>query len=178
MALVVAASLFVYLLNSGGKPAALFVIGIAMGIALYHASFGFTGAYRRAIVEKDIAGVSAQLIMIAAAMLLFAPILARGDIFGQVVVGAVAPVSVSMAFGALIFGIGMQLGGGCGSGTLYTVGGGNLRMIVVLIFFAWAGFGEAWISNGGPGFPGSAACRLANAWGGHPRSLSNRSLWY
>ena len=140
MALVVAASLFVYLLKSGGKPAALFVIGIAMGIALYHASFGFTGAYRRAIVEKDIAGVSAQMIMITAAMLLFAPILARGDIFGQVVVGAVAPVSVSMAFGALIFGIGMQLGGGCGSGTLYTVGGGNLRMIVVLIFFCLGGF--------------------------------------
>ena len=29
----------------------------------------------------------------------------------------------------------MQLGGGCASGTLYTVGGGSARMVVTLIFF-------------------------------------------
>jgi uncharacterized membrane protein YedE/YeeE len=29
----------------------------------------------------------------------------------------------------------MQLGGGCGSGTLFTVGGGSARMLVTLIFF-------------------------------------------
>jgi uncharacterized membrane protein YedE/YeeE len=29
----------------------------------------------------------------------------------------------------------MQLGGGCGSGTLFTVGGGSSRMLVTLIFF-------------------------------------------
>ncbi|MCK1786253.1 bifunctional hydroxymethylpyrimidine kinase/phosphomethylpyrimidine kinase, partial [Pseudomonas sp. TNT11] len=31
--------------------------------------------------------------------------------------------------------IGMQLGGGCASGTLFTVGGGNARMLVTLFFF-------------------------------------------
>ena len=40
-----------------------------------------------------------------------------------------------MLVGALIFGLGMQLGGGCGSGTLFTVGGGNARMLVTLAFF-------------------------------------------
>ena len=34
-----------------------------------------------------------------------------------------------------MFGIGMQLGGGCASGTLYTVGGGSTRMIVTLAAF-------------------------------------------
>ena len=29
----------------------------------------------------------------------------------------------------------MQLGGGCASGTLYTVGGGSARMLVTLFFF-------------------------------------------
>src|SRR5205823_14213362 len=33
------------------------------------------------------------------------------------------------------FGIGMQLGGGCASGTLYTVGGGSTRMLVTLAAF-------------------------------------------
>jgi len=40
-----------------------------------------------------------------------------------------------VVFGAFIFGIGMQMGGGCASGTLFTVGGGNARMLVTLLFF-------------------------------------------
>ena len=55
------------------------------------------GRRRIGLDQEAVAGISAQMIMITAAMLLFAPILARGDIFGQAVVGAVAPVSVSMA---------------------------------------------------------------------------------
>ena len=37
--------------------------------------------------------------------------------------------------GAFTFGIGMQLANGCGSGTLYTVGGGSGRMLIALLFF-------------------------------------------
>ena len=47
-------------------------------------------------------------------------------------------ITVTLAFrpvGAFLFGLGMQLGGGCASGTLYTAGGGNTRMLVTLIFF-------------------------------------------
>ena len=127
--------LFVYLLSLGAGQALPFLIGIALGIALYHAAFGFTGAYRRAILERDISGVSAQMVMLAAAMLLFAPVLAKGVVFGQTVTGALAPVSLSMAFGAFIFGIGMQVGGACASGSLFTAGGGNLRILLVLVFF-------------------------------------------
>jgi len=148
VALVVAVGLFLHLLGSSGRSALLFVIGVALGFTLYHAAFGFTGAYRRAILEKDISGVSAQLIMLAAAMLLFAPILAQGAALGHGVAAAVAPVSVSMVFGAMIFGIGMQLAGGCGSGTLFTAGGGNLRMVLVLAFFCagglWASLDLHW----------------------------------
>ncbi len=42
---------------------------------------------------------------------------------------------MSVMIGAFIFGIGMQLGGGCASGTLYTVGAGSAHMIVTLFFF-------------------------------------------
>jgi uncharacterized membrane protein YedE/YeeE len=34
-----------------------------------------------------------------------------------------------------MFGAGMQLAGGCASGTLYTVGGGSVRMLVTLTAF-------------------------------------------
>ncbi|NQU59850.1 MAG: YeeE/YedE family protein [Rhodospirillales bacterium] len=139
VALALAAGLFIHLSASGAKLPALFAVGLGMGVALYHAAFGFTAAYRRAFLEGDISGITAQLVMLAAAMLLFAPVLAEGKIFGHGVSGAIAPVGISMAFGAFIFGIGMQLGGGCGSGTLFTVGGGNLRMVLTLVFFCIGG---------------------------------------
>ena len=168
LALVLVAGLFIHLSLSGFKLPALFAVGIGLGVSLYHASFGFTGAYRRAILEGDISGITAQLIMLAAAMLLFAPVLAEGRIFGHGVTGAVAPVSVSMAFGAFIFGIGMQLGGGCGSGTLFTAGGGNLRMVLVLVFFCvgglWGSFDLYWWA----GLPGIGSVSLANELGWGP----------
>ena len=46
-----------------------------------------------------------------------------------------SPVGVSVVVGAFLFGVGMQLGGGCASGTLYTAGGGNTRMLITLIAF-------------------------------------------
>ena len=64
-----------------------------------------------------------NLVMLAIAVMLFFPVLSAGSIFGQPVHGNVSPVGVSLLFGAFIFGIGMQIGGGCASGTLYTVGG-------------------------------------------------------
>ncbi len=49
--------------------------------------------------------------------------------------GAIAPLGPSLLIGAFVFGIGMQLANGCGSGTLYTAGGGSGRMLVTLAFF-------------------------------------------
>jgi len=119
-----------------GRLGVLFLVGGGIGIALYHAAFGFTAAYRHAIVRREVTGVLAQIAMIALAMLAFAPVLAAGRIFGHGVVGAVAPVGVSVVVGSFLFGLGMQLGGGCGSGTLYTVGGGSARMLVTLVAFS------------------------------------------
>jgi len=111
-----------------------------LGISLYHASFGFVGVYRRLFEQRDMTGVTAQLVMLGLAILLFAPILAQGYAFGHGVVGAIAPVSVSMAIGAFLFGIGMQMGGACASGTLFTSGAGNPRMLLMLFFFCIGAF--------------------------------------
>ena len=118
----------------------LFLIGGLLGVSLYHAAFGFTSAYREAILYRDVAGVRAQLVMLAMAMLLFAPVLAAGEAFGRGVVGAVAPAGLQVAVGSFLFGLGMQLGGGCGSGTLYTAGGGNTRMAITLVAFCLGAF--------------------------------------
>jgi len=113
----------------------LFLIGGLLGLTLYHASFGFTGGWRRFVVERRGNAIRAQMLMIAAASVVFIPLLALGNANGQALVGAFAPVGVSVLVGAAMFGLGMQLGGGCGSGTLFTVGGGSSRMLVTLVFF-------------------------------------------
>lgn len=117
------------------RQAVLFVIGGLLGLTLYHASFGFTGGWRRFVVERRGNAIRAQMLMIAAASVVFIPLLAIGSANGQPLVGAFAPVGVSVLVGAAMFGLGMQLGGGCGSGTLFTVGGGSSRMLVTLVFF-------------------------------------------
>lgn len=117
------------------RQAVLFSIGGLLGITLYHASFGFTGGWRRMAVERRGRPMRAQLLMIAVAATVMIPLLSMGSFAGQTLVGAIAPVGVSVLVGAAMFGLGMQLGGGCGSGTLFTVGGGSSRMLVTLAFF-------------------------------------------
>lgn len=118
-----------------GRQAALYVVGALLGMSLYHAAFGFTSAWRVFIADGRGAGLRAQMLMLAIGVLLFFPALSAGSLFGRPVVGLVAPAGTSVIVGAFMFGIGMQLGGGCASGTLYTVGGGSTRMIVTLVAF-------------------------------------------
>lgn len=123
----------VHLVQVGWRAAVLWAVGLLLGLALYHASFGFASGYRRMIVARDMRGVQAQLLLLALTALLFAPLLAAGSAFGRDIGGAWAPLGVPVSVGAFLFGLGMQLAGGCGSGTLYTAGGGSLRMVAVLI---------------------------------------------
>src|SRR5262249_26150720 len=117
------------------RQGALFLLGGALGLVLYHALFGFTSAWRVFIANGRGAGLRAQMLMLAVAVLLFFPVLAQGSLFGQPVHGEYGAVGMSVLVGAFLFGLGMQLGGGCASGTLYTAGGGNTRMLVTLAFF-------------------------------------------
>jgi uncharacterized membrane protein YedE/YeeE len=119
----------------GPRQGALLLVGAACGLVLYHAAFGFTGAFRALVTIGDGRGLQAQMLMLAVATVLFAPILAAGEVFGTPVAGAVAPAGVAVLAGAFVFAIGMQLGGGCGSGTLYHLGSGATPMILTLSGF-------------------------------------------
>src|SRR5947209_7761961 len=117
------------------RQGALYLLGGALGVTLYHALFGFTSAWRIFISDRRGVGLRAQMIMLALAVLLFFPSLAAGKLFGQPVHGEYGAVGIGMLTGAFLFGVGMQLGGGCASGTLYSAGGGNTRMLVTLAAF-------------------------------------------
>ena len=121
--------------SASTRTALLFATGTALGVVLYQSLFGFTSAFRVLLADGRSAGFRAQMVMLGVACLLFFPALAGGSLFGQPVTGFVSPVGISLAVGSFLFGMGMQLGGGCASGTLFSVGGGSTRMVLTLLFF-------------------------------------------
>ena len=122
-------------LQYGGNHALLWGLGAALGYALYRGSFSFAGGFREALADGRGAGLRAQMLMLAILVTVMLPAIQAGTLAGAPVRGIVFPAGVAVVIGAFIFGIGMQLGGGCASGTLYTAGGGNTRMLLTLIFF-------------------------------------------
>ncbi len=146
----------------------LAVIGGFLGLVLYHGSFGFTAAYRRAFMARDMGAVRAHVVMLALAMVLFAPLLAEGRALGVGINGALAPADGRVVAGAFLFGLGMQIAGGCASGTMFALGGGSLRMVLTLAAFCaggfWATFDLAFW-NTLPGL-GTVAFNRELGWGG------------
>jgi uncharacterized protein len=147
------------------RQAALFIVGASAGVVLYHAAFGFTSAWRVFIADRRGAGLRAQMLMLALTCVVFFPLLASGTFMGQPLRGSISPIGVGVAAGAFLFGIGMQLGGGCASGTLFSVGGGSTRMLITLFFFIIGSVvGTAhmgwWTAQ-----PAFAATSIVTAWG-------------
>src|SRR2546423_7542730 len=107
---------------------ALVLLGFALGVAFLRAEFSFTAAWRRFLVKGEAGGLLAALLLIAVAAIVIVPVAALVPGFG----GALAPIRPSLVIGAFVFGIGMQLANGCGSGTLYTAGGGSRRLAIAV----------------------------------------------
>lgn len=117
------------------RMALLLLIGLGLGMTLQHGVFGFTSAYRNFLLKRDTAALNAQLLMLALATVAFLPLLSAGEFLGRPVGGSLAPFGLQVAIGSFIFGIGMQIGDGCGSGTLYKVGSGTTRNLITLLAF-------------------------------------------
>jgi len=133
IAAVLAAAVLVSLVALDGQPAsaALVILGFALGVAFLKAEFSFTAAWRHFLVNGEAGGLLGALLLIAIAATVIVPVAALVPGFG----GAIAPIGPSLVAGAFVFGIGMQLANGCGSGTLYTAGGGSGRMLIALALF-------------------------------------------
>ncbi len=129
-------TLLILVWGEGGlQPFAATLIGIGAGFALYHAAFGFTAGWRRFLAEGRGHGLRMQFVLIAMTSAISFPLIAYGDIIGLSVSGSVAPIGLGLLVGAFLFGGGMMYAGGCGSGTLFTVGGGSVRMVITLSAF-------------------------------------------
>lgn len=138
-------------LAAGLRQGLLALLGVGFGAVLQGARFGFTTGWRDMIERRDPQGLWAQMLLMVLAAALTLPLLAGS---GGELVGAVAPLTISLVLGAFLFGAAMQLADGCGSGTLYKAGGGSPLSLVVLPTFAFGSFlgashQPAWIGLGG-----------------------------
>jgi hypothetical protein len=155
--------------------AALVVGGFCLGVAFLKAEFSYTASWRRFVTRGEAGGLLGGLIVIAICALAVVPVAALAPKYG----GAIAPLGPSLVIGALVFGIGMQLANGCGSGTLYTVGGGSGRMLVALLFFVIGSvFGSlslpAFLALGG--VDPVLASDYLGAWGGLVATIASIAI--
>ena len=112
--------------------------GIIFGYVLQRSRFCFTAAFRDPCITGVTSVTRAVLVALGIATIGFAAVK-----FGVVLSGAevtlnmrgVAPIGLPLVLGAVIFGIGMVIAGGCASGTIMRVGEGFLMQLLVLLFF-------------------------------------------
>lgn len=130
----------------GARPAVLLALGLGLGLALFHSRFGFTSAWRQLVSVGNGQGVRAHAVLLGTTATLFALIIGTGTgLFGSTPGPSAGPLGVGLVVGAFLFGIGMQLGGSCASGTLFAVGSGQLSIVFTLggfiigsVLYAWA----------------------------------------
>ncbi|MGB9318261.1 MAG: YeeE/YedE family protein [Pseudolabrys sp.] len=163
------------LLDHQPASAALVLGGFGLGIAFLKAEFSYTASWRRFVTRGDASGLLGGLIVIVICALVVVPVAALSPKYG----GAIAPLGPSLVIGAFVFGVGMQLANGCGSGTLYTVGGGSGRMLIALLFFVIGSvFGSlslpAFLALGG--IDPVLASDYFGAWGGLVVTLASIAL--
>lgn len=106
-------------------PALAGVLGVAMllGAAFTWLDYGFTAGFRSYLAESDGRALGASFIVPAVAALVVLPVGTLADGYGRFV----APIGLPLVAGAAVFGIGMQIANGCGSGTLVAAGQGSRR---------------------------------------------------
>lgn len=149
LAVLAAAFAFALVWYVSVRQAALFAVGIGLGIALAGARFGFTTGWRDLVVARDPRGVIGQVVLLALLSLVSIPLVARFPELDA----ALGPPGVSLVVGAFVFGLAMQIADGCGSGTLYKAGLGVPLNAAILPLFAVGSFAgsahlDRWLALG------------------------------
>ncbi len=135
VALAIAVAVF---LNTQSPMVAFFwLTGIAFGVILQKGRFCFTASMRDPYLTGGTSLTRAVIIAMAITTIGFTAIKYGYASQGLPIpgMGYVVPVSPATFIGAIIFGVGMVIAGGCASGTLMRVGEGFIMNIIAFCFF-------------------------------------------
>jgi uncharacterized membrane protein YedE/YeeE len=121
--------------NQQPKSALLWGFGVAAGFVLQRSRFCFTASLRDPLLTGGTSLTKAVVIAIATATIGFAALQFAAVTNGAAIPGNIDPVGIHTVVGAVLFGIGMVIAGGCASGTLMRVGEGSVMQMISFIFF-------------------------------------------
>ncbi len=144
--LLIAVALSGYVFASyGAKPGVLLLLGLGLGVALFHSRFGFTSAWRQLVAVGNGAGLRAHALLLGTTATLFALVIGTSTgLFGSAPEPSGGPLGVGLLLGSFVFAVGMQLGGACASGTLFAVGSGQTSIVLTLGGFVAGSTLAAW----------------------------------
>jgi uncharacterized membrane protein YedE/YeeE len=134
-ALVVVVAVGMFLAQNKILLSIIWFIGITLGVVLQKSRFCFTASLRDPILTGSTTLTRATIIAFAVATVGFAVLQFTTILKGGPITGNISPVGVHTAIGAVIFGIGMVISGGCASGTLMRMGEGFTMQWVSIITF-------------------------------------------
>jgi uncharacterized membrane protein YedE/YeeE len=134
LAAIVAIGIAAAALPDPALPAVL-AAALALGAAFVLLDVGFAGGFRALLERGDGRALAATFLIPAVAALVIIPAASLSPGHGRFV----APLGLPLVAGAMLFGVGMQIANGCGSGVLVAAGQGSRRMWVALPFFCLGG---------------------------------------
>jgi len=115
--------------------APLFITAIMLGWVFVWSDFGYTSGFRNVLTGGDGSVLISGLLVAAVAALLIVPMSNLRDGYA----GTAVPIGLPLIFGAAMFGMGMQIANGCGSGTMYGAGSLSRRLLIALPAFCVGG---------------------------------------
>lgn len=132
------------------------LFGLLFGYVLQRSRFCFTAGFRDPWLTGGTSVSRAILVAVGLASVGFAGIKIMSS--GELDMKGVDPIGIPLMLGAVLFGIGMVIAGGCASGTLMRVGEGFVMQMLSFIFFIIGStvgifhYGEFWevIDKGSP----------------------------
>jgi len=129
-----------FLINTNITYSIVWTIGILIGITMQRSRFCFAASFRDPIMVGTTSLFRAVIIGLFISTIGFAifQYISIGNIQNyslENVPGQIYPVGFHTILGAILFGIGMVVAGGCASGTLIRIGEGYMMQVVVLIGF-------------------------------------------
>lgn len=137
---LIALVIYIALVNYNLRFSSFWIIGILIGITMQRSRFCFAASFRDPIMVGSTSLLKAILIAFMISTVGFFIIQYRsipmdGSYILSEIPGQLKPVGIHTALGAILFGTGMVIAGGCASGTLIRIGEGYLLQVVVLIGF-------------------------------------------
>lgn len=146
IAVLLVIGLIIFGVVQGNKMLAGVFAGAILGYILTRSRYGFAGGIKRIYIRGEGSLTKSLLILMAITSLVFMGIQWNAANHGAILHSKgvtnfipgtqnVYHTNIATIVGGLIFGFGMMLAGGCGSGTLADFGEGEGRAFIAFIFF-------------------------------------------